>query len=96
MTDYTFNLAMFTSELQLPYEQAFPIAKEIGADRLWYSPSPSDPPFEAMTDAEIDRIRSCADKNQTEIFLICGGRKFKKVHLCDLDLKRMVPSWFRP
>lgn len=90
MTDYTFNLAMFTSELQLPYEQAFPIAKEIGADRLWYSPAPSDPPFEAMTDADIDRIRSCADKNQTEIFLICGGRKFKKVHLCDLDLNRMA------
>ena len=68
MSDYTFKLAMFTTELRLPYHQAFPKAKEIGADRLWYAPSAGDLPFEAMTDADMDRIGACAEQHQTEIF----------------------------
>ena len=90
MSDYTFKLAMFTTELSLPYDQAFPKAKEIGADRLWYAPSAGDLPFEAMTDVDMDRIGECAEQHQTDIFLLCGGRKFKKVHLCDLDLDHIA------
>lgn len=86
MTDYRFKLGMFTSEMQLPYHQAFPKAKEIGAEYVYYAPGPGDISFEELTPQEADRIGACIDENGLRLFLLCT-RKFKQVHLTDLNVE---------
>lgn len=90
MTEHNFKLGMYLPELDLPFEESLAMAKDIGADCVWFNRLGSDgPPMHELDDAGVDRIGEQVASHGLEIFIINVGNPFKQIHLTDLELDSM-------
>ena len=49
---------MFINELKLPFEKSLKVAKDIGAEYVWFSRIPDWPEIADLTDKQVDIILS--------------------------------------
>ena len=89
MSDFRFKLGMFMPELGLPFDEGLAVAKDIGADSVWFTSIANEPPIAEMSDAEAGRMAARVAKHGLELHVIAAGAPFKQLHLADLDLDTM-------
>ena len=89
MSDYQFKLGMFLPELGLPFDEGLALAKDIGADSVWFTSIADEPPIAEMSDADAGRMAARVAKHGLELHVIAAGAPFKQLHLADLDLDTM-------
>ncbi|MAG35779.1 MAG: hypothetical protein CL878_05985, partial [Dehalococcoidia bacterium] len=89
MSDFQFKLGMYMPELGLPFDDALALAKDIGADSVWFTSMGDETPVAEMSDAEADRMAARVGKHGLELHVIAAGSPFKGLHLADLDLDTM-------
>ena len=76
-------------ELGLPFDEGLAVAKDIGADSVWFTSIANEPPIAEMSDAEAGRMAARVAKHGLELHVIAAGAPFKQLHLADLDLDTM-------
>ena len=88
MTAPPFKLAMYLPELGLPFEEALPVAAEIGARYIWhnFSETGDQKTLVDMSDAEVDAMAAEVHSHGLELFLILSRPHFKQIHLTDFEL----------
>jgi sugar phosphate isomerase/epimerase len=86
MSEYRFKLGMYLAELQLPFDEALPKAKELGIKYLWVDRVWGGSPVARMSDEEVERLAESLAAHGLEVFVLSGGSSFKQVHLTELKL----------
>ena len=82
---YRFKLGMFLNELRLPFDEALAVARDIGAEYVWFSKIPDEPEVADMSDDAIDRMAKRVADHDLKLLLISALDPFKQVHLTDID-----------
>ena len=97
MTTPPFKLAMYLPELGLPFEEALPVAADIGAKYIWHNFSlmRNQKTLVEMSDSEVDAMAAEVKSHGLELFLILSRPHFKQIHLTDLDTLEDHPDFRR-
>ena len=82
---YRFKLGMFLNELGLPFDEALAVARDIGAEYVWFERIPDEPDIARMSDNAIDRMARRVADHDLKLFLISALNPFKQIHLTDID-----------
>jgi len=85
-TTHRFRTALYINELQMPLEEALPVAKDIGVEYVWFDALPDRPAVAEMSNSEVDEIGEKVAANGLKLMLISAGSPFKFIHLTDLDV----------
>jgi len=86
MSDYRFKMGMFLNELGMSFDQSLAVAKDIGAEYVWFDRIPGEGPIDEMSDVEVCRIKEKLDNYGLKIALVSTAPPFKQMHLTDLKL----------
>ena len=94
MTDqsYRFKLGMFLEELGLPFDEALAVARDIGAEYVWFSHIPDEPEIARMSDDAIDRMANRVADHDLKLLLISALAPFKQIHLTDIDASSPIDN----
>ena len=76
---------MFINELKLPFEKSLKVAKDIGAEYVWFSRIPDWPEIADLTDKQVDDMANLVYKNDLKLLLISASSPFKQIHLTDIS-----------
>ena len=76
---------MFINELKLPFEKSLKVAKDIGAEYVWFSRIPDWPEIAYLTDKQVDNMANLVYKNDLKLLLISASSPFKQIHLTDIS-----------
>ena len=76
---------MFINELKLPFEKSLKVAKDIGAEYVWFSRIPDWPEIADLTDKQVDNMANLVYKNDLKLLLISASSPFKQIHLTDIS-----------
>ena len=57
MSDYRFKMGMFLNELGMSFDQSLAVAKDIGAEYVWFDRIPGEGPIDEMSDVEVCRFK---------------------------------------
>lgn len=83
-----FKLGMYLGEFDLPFDESLALAKEIGAEYVWFNELKGETPIGRMSDAEADRLAERVNRHGLKILLLTPDVPFKQIHLTDLRVDK--------
>ena len=89
-TAHKFRTALFLGELQMPLEQALPVARDIGVEYVWFTDLPDWPEVAEMSDSEVDEIGEKVAAHGLKLLMISAASPFKFIHLTDFEVDSLA------
>ena len=89
-TTHKFRTALFLGELQMPLEEALPVARDIGVEYVWFTDLPDRPAVAEMSDSEVDEIGEKVAAHGLKLLMISAASPFKFIHLTDLEVDSLA------
>ena len=89
-TAHKFRTALFLGELQMPLEEALPVARDIGVEYVWFTDLPDRPAVAEMSDSEVDEIGEKVAAHGLKLLMISAASPFKFIHLTDLEVDSLA------
>lgn len=89
---YRFKLGMYLPELDLPFDESLAIAKDIGAEYVWFNVLKGESAVGKLSDSDAERVHQRVAQHGLKTFLFSAGNPFKMVHLTDISAKDPLKS----